>query len=98
MTDRSNYLTTPQKRWNVEAEIMPKRGVNDPQGDAVLSGLKLLGFEGTGRVRVGKLIRFDLTAESEAAARATGREMCERLLANPVIEEFELTVHAADQE
>lgn len=91
-------MATSQKRWNVEAEIMPKRGVNDPQGDAVLSGLKLLGFNGTGRVRVGKLIRFDLTAETEAEARATGQEMCERLLANPVIEEYELTIQAADQE
>lgn len=77
---------------------MPKRGVNDPQGDAVLSGLKLLGFESTGRVRVGKLIRFNLTADSEAAARSIAQEMCERLLANPVIEEFELTVHAANHD
>ena len=91
-------MATSQKRWNVEAEIMPKRGVNDPQGDAVLSGLKLLGFDGTGRVRVGKLIRFDLAADSEAEARATGQEMCKRLLANPVIEEFELTINPADQE
>lgn len=81
------------KRWMVEAEIMPKRGVNDPQGDAVLSGLKLLGFTGTDRVRVGKLIRFDLTAADEAGARQIGQDMCERLLANPVIEEFELSIH-----
>jgi phosphoribosylformylglycinamidine synthase len=81
--------------WIVEAEIMPKRGVNDPQGDAVLSGLKLLGFDETARVRVGKLIRLDVTAADADAAAARGREMCEKLLANPVIEEFELTVHAA---
>jgi len=88
-------MSTQSQRWIVEAEIMPKRGVNDPQGDAVLSGLKLLGFTEAERVRVGKLIRLDVTAPDEHTASAKGREMCERLLANPVIEEFELTVHAA---
>lgn len=77
---------------------MPKRGVNDPQGEAVLSGLKQLGFDQTHRVRVGKVIRVNVEAESEEAARATGQEMCERLLANPVIEEFELSVREAGNE
>lgn len=90
-------MSTEIRSWIVEAEIMPKRGVNDPQGDAVLSGLKLLGFTSSNRVRVGKLIRIHIAADSEAAARAQGREMCERLLANPVIEEFELTVAAAEE-
>lgn len=91
-------MATSHQRWIIEAEIMPKQGVNDPQGDSVLSGLKLLGFTGTDRVRVGKLIRFDLLASNEDEARGTAREMCERLLANPVIEEFELAVHAAGEE
>ena len=90
--------SSSQNRWTVEAEIMPKRGVNDPQGEAVLSGLKLLGFDTTERVRVGKLIRFDLTAETEAEARAIGNDMCERLLANTVIEEYEVSVLEANQE
>ena len=80
------------KTYAVEAEIMPKTGVNDPQGESVLSGLKLLGFEGASRVRVGKVIKFTLEAESEEAARSSATEMCEKLLANPVIEEFELAV------
>lgn len=83
--------------WIVEAEIMPKNGVNDPQGDAVLSGLKLLGFDETELVRVGKLIRLVVTATDANAAAARGREMCEKLLANPVIEEFALTVHPAGE-
>lgn len=91
-------MTSEQRRWNIEAEIMPKRGVNDPQGDAVLSGLKLLGFDSTSRVRVGKLIRFQLTADSEASARSTAGEMCKRLLANPVIEEYELSVQPAGRD
>lgn len=75
-------------RWIVEAEIMPKRGVNDPQGEAVMNGLKSLDFAGTQRVRVGKLIRIELLADSEADAMSQGTRMCERLLANPVVEEF----------
>lgn len=80
------------KTYVVEAEIMPKTGVNDPQGESVLSGLKLLGFQGASRVRVGKVIKFNLEADTEEAAQASATEMCEKLLANPVIEEFVLTV------
>lgn len=80
------------KTFAVEAEIMPKRGVNDPQGESVLSGLNLLGFSGASRVRVGKVIKFQLEADSDEAAKAAATEMCEKLLANPVIEEFELTI------
>ena len=75
-------------RWIIEAEIMPKLGVNDPHGDAVMSGLKSLSFAGTQRVRVGKLIRIEVSAESESDALDQGTRMCESLLANPVIEEF----------
>ncbi len=75
-------------RWVVEAEIMPKNGVNDPQGEAVMSGLHSLGFEATSRVRCGKLIRMDVLASSEEDAVRQGTEMCDRLLANLVIEEF----------
>ena len=80
------------KTFAVEAEIMPKTGVNDPQGESVLSGLKLLGFEGASKVRVGKVIKFQLDAETEDAAKAAATEMCEKLLANPVIEQFELSI------
>ncbi len=79
-------------RWIIEAEIMPKHGVNDPQGEAVLSGLRSLQFDGTERVRIGKLIRIETLAESEDDAIEQGTSMCERLLANPVIEEFVVSV------
>lgn len=80
------------KTFAVEAEIMPKTGVNDPQGESVLSGLKILGYGGASRVRVGKVIKFQLEAQSEEDARAAANEMCEKLLANPVIEQFELQI------
>jgi phosphoribosylformylglycinamidine synthase subunit PurS len=83
---------TEQHRWIIEAEIMPKQGVNDPQGDAVMSGLKSLSFNETQRVRVGKLIRVEVDAQSEKDAIDQGTRMCERLLANPVIEEFVVSV------
>lgn len=91
-------MTSTTTKWIVEAEIMPKRGVNDPQGDAVLSGLQLMGFHDADRVRVGKLIRLDVHADSESVALERGTEMCEKLLANPVIEEFELRVSTATSE
>ena len=83
--------------WTIEAEIMPKTGVNDPQGDAVLSGLKLLGFGEAGRVRVGKLIRVEVEAANEDEARQAGTRMCDQLLANPVIEEYTLNVMPAQE-
>jgi phosphoribosylformylglycinamidine synthase len=82
------------QRWIIEAEIMPKQGVNDPHGEAVLSGLRSLAFSDTRRVRVGKLIRVEVTAESEGEALAEGTRMCEQLLANPVIEEFVVSAAA----
>lgn len=77
-------------RYVIEAEVMPKQGVNDPQGDSILSGLRSLGFAETARVRCGKLIRLQIDAESESDALARATTMCEKLLANPVIEEFEV--------
>lgn len=91
-------MATSHEHWIVEAEIMPKRGVNDPHGDAVLSGLRQLGFTETDRVRVGKLIRLEVQAANEDDARVKGTAMCEKLLANPVIEEYELTIHPGTQE
>ena len=78
-------------------DVMLKPLVNDPQGLAVADGLHNLGFGGVQAVRVGKRIEVTLEASDAAAAEAAAREMCERLLANPVIEDFslELTETAA---
>lgn len=77
-------------RYVIEVEVMPKQGVNDPQGDSILSGLRSLGFAETANVRCGKLIRLEVDADTEDAALARATAMCEKLLANPVIEEFTL--------
>lgn len=65
-----------------------KRGVLDPQGEAVRHALGSLGFDGVGEVRMGKVIELDLSETDPASAEARVREMCEKLLANTVIENY----------
>jgi phosphoribosylformylglycinamidine synthase len=75
-------------RWRVEVAVVPKAGVNDPEGEAILGGLHSLGFADVQRVRAGRLFTLELEAESEGTAAARATEMAERLLANPVIQSF----------
>lgn len=72
----------------IRVVVMPKAGVLDPQGAAVAHALATLGFGGVGDVRQGKVIELDLAEEDEERALAAAREMCERLLANTVIESY----------
>ena len=65
-----------------------KQGVLDPQGEAVRHALGSLGFDGVEDVRMGKVIELDLAETDAAAARARLAEMCEKLLANTVIEDY----------
>ena len=67
-----------------------KNGVLDPQGKAIGHALNGLGFASVGDVRQGKLIELQLTETDEAKARADLKEMCEKLLANTVIEKYEI--------
>jgi len=69
--------------------IRPKEGILDPQGQAVERALPALGFEGASNVRVGRLVELDVEDASEVPA------MCERLLANPLIEDYEVLVMEA---
>ena len=70
--------------------IMLKDGVLDPQGEAVRHALGTLGFEGVEAVRQGKVIEIDLTESDAAKAEAEVAKMCEDLLANTVIERFDV--------
>ena len=67
-----------------------KNGVLDPQGKAIGHALSGLGFEGIGEVRQGKLIEIELSERDAAKARAGLTEMCEKLLANIIIEKYEI--------
>jgi phosphoribosylformylglycinamidine synthase PurS subunit len=69
-----------------------KPGVLDPQGEAVRHALGALGFAGVGEVRVGKVIEVDLADTDAGAARARVGEMCEKLLANTVIENYDVEI------
>lgn len=77
-------------------EVMLKPLVNDPQGLAVLDGLWNLGFDGAERVRVGKRIEVTLDAPTPEAAEQSVTEMCQQLLANPVIEDFRFDLTDAE--
>ncbi|GAA0586890.1 phosphoribosylformylglycinamidine synthase subunit PurS [Rhizomicrobium electricum] len=71
-----------------------KNGVLDPQGKAIGHALGNLGFEGVGSVRQGKLIEIELSETDEAKAKAALKEMCEKLLANTVIEKYDIELKA----
>jgi phosphoribosylformylglycinamidine synthase PurS subunit len=71
--------------------VRPKEGILDPQGEAVESSLRQLGFP-VGDARVGRVIDLEVDAPSADEARAEVERMCERLLANPLIESYEIEV------
>ncbi len=72
--------------------VMPKTGIADPQGQTIEKALPALGYDGVSGVTVGKHIVLQLDAADPDEARSKVAEMCERLLANPVIESYEVTI------
>ncbi len=80
--------------FDVEVRITPRAGLLDPQGNAVAHALRALEFPGVGDVRIGRLIRLRLSAESAEAARQQTDRMCRKLLANPVTEDFDIRVES----
>ena len=81
--------------FTVEVVVTLKPVVNDPQGIVVRNGLHQLGFHDVGDVRVGKYIELTLDAPDEASAREQVTQMCEKLLRNPVIEDYRIDVLTA---
>jgi phosphoribosylformylglycinamidine synthase len=74
--------------------VRPKAGILDPQGQVVESSLRHLGFD-VGDAKVGRLVELDLPDGDEHEMRAQVERMCEQLLANPLIESYEIELHAA---
>jgi phosphoribosylformylglycinamidine synthase len=74
------------------AEVTLRPGIADPEGATIERALPALGFEGVANVRAGKSFRFDIEADSEAAALATAQSLAERLLSNPVIEDARVSL------
>lgn len=82
----------PEAPMKATVTVMLKNGVLDPQGAAVRHALSTLGFAGVNGVRQGKVIELDLAATDRDAAEAEVREMCEKLLANTVIESYRVEI------
>ena len=72
----------------VRVLIRPKEGILDPQGQAVERALPALGYEGVSNVHVGRMVELDVPGDGDVSARVA--EMCEKLLANPLIESYEV--------
>ena len=72
--------------------VRPKQGILDPQGEAVESALGHLGFS-VSEARVGKVVDLEIDASDATEARSQVERMCEQLLANPLIESFEVEIH-----
>jgi phosphoribosylformylglycinamidine synthase subunit PurS len=81
--------------YRVEIRVMPRASLLDPQGQAVNHALHALGFADVGDVRVGKHLVLQVTAKTPDDAASRARAMCDRLLANPVTEDYELLVETA---
>ena len=71
--------------------VRPKPGILDPQGEAVQSSLRQLGFA-VEETRIGKIVDLEVDAADPDRARADLERMCEQLLANPLIESYEITI------
>jgi phosphoribosylformylglycinamidine synthase len=77
-------------RYRVAVHIVPRRGLLDPQGKAVGDALRTLGFASVQDVHVGRHVVVDVEAADQSTAERTTRDMCTKLLANPVTEDFEI--------
>lgn len=91
MTNQSSDTPTPLK---AKVLITLKNGVLDPQGKEISHSLDALGFDGVGEVRQGKFIELVLSETDPIKARTEVEDMCKRLLANPVIENYTIEIIA----
>jgi phosphoribosylformylglycinamidine synthase PurS subunit len=72
----------------IEIQVLPKKGILDPQGKAVHHALENLGYSGLSEVRIGKLIQIEVKESNPPVTPAIIKEMCEKLLANTVVEDY----------
>lgn len=78
--------------FNAKIRVMVKPAINDPESQTIEKALLMLGFNSISRVRTGKYFQVTLEAKTHSAAETLATEMCENLLANPVIEHFDLEI------
>lgn len=82
-------------KFRVAVRILPRAGLLDPQGQAVAAALAALDFPEVSQAHVGKAIDLEVSAPTAVEAKARARAMCDRLLANPVTEEYSVEVSPA---
>ena len=80
-------------KYKAEINVMPLKELLDPQGKAVNHGLKNLGIDGVANVRIGKHLTIEIEATTEHKAKEAIETACKKLLANPVMEHFEYSLH-----
>jgi phosphoribosylformylglycinamidine synthase subunit PurS len=83
------------QQYQAQIYVTLRSSVLDPAGVAVQSGLKHLGYDNVDSVRIGKYVELNLSADSEAAAQDQLNQVCDQLLANPVIENYRFELKAA---
>ncbi len=81
-----------ERTFQARVDVRLDANVNDPQGNAVRAGLHSLGHEDVDGVRIGKIVELTLQAPDEAVARERVERMCHELLANPIIESFDIRI------
>lgn len=79
-------------RFTVEVRVTPRPGLLDPEGKAIQHALGSLGYDGVASTRVGTLIVMEMEADEEKDARDRAEEMCRKLLANPVTQDFRIRI------
>ena len=80
-------------KFSAEIDIMPLKVLLDPQGKAVTSSMKNLGFNEVSNVRIGKHITLEIESESKERAMERINEACKRILTNPIMESFDYSLH-----
>src|SRR5215208_6174040 len=89
MTD-ANGFNESMPQWTVEVVVVPKDGVNDPEGEAILGGLRSLGYDAVQRDRSGRFFTLAISAPDAEVAREDAARMADQLLANPVIQTYRI--------
>ncbi len=82
--------------WKVQVEVMPKKGILDPEGSTIQDALLSLGYRGVWDMHIGKKMDFLLEGFSKEEAKRQVEEMCKKLLANPVIEDYSFSIQRKD--
>ena len=92
MTVPHREATIQTRQYAVQIRVTPRPGILDPEGETIGRALDALGYEGASNVRAGRLITLHIDAPDAEAARTSAAEMCERLIANPIIEDYTVQV------